>query len=42
MLESESARLRFISHSDAQTECDEDPDCVAIVKEHLTTHLHKL
>ena len=35
MLESESDTLRFVSswHSDAETECDEDPDCVAIVKE---------
>ena len=37
MLESESDTLRFVSswHSDAETECDEDPDCVAIVKERL-------
>ena len=41
MLQSESDTLRFVSswHSDAQTECDEDPDCVAIVKESLTTDL---
>ena len=41
MLESESDTLRFVSswHSDAETECDEDPGCVAIVKEGLTTDL---
>ena len=41
MLESESDTLRFVSswHSDAETECDEDPDCVAIVKERLTSDL---
>ena len=41
MLESESDTLRFVSswHSDAQTECDEAPDCVAIVQEPLTTDL---
>ena len=37
MLESESDTLRFVSswHSDAESECDADPDCVAIVKEGL-------
>ena len=41
MLESESATLRFLSSwdSDAETECDEDPGCVAIVKERLTSDL---
>ena len=35
MLESELNTLRFVSswHSEPEAECDEDPDCVAIVKE---------
>ena len=37
MLESELNTLRFVSswHSEPEAECDEDPDCVAILKECL-------
>ena len=44
MLESESDTLRFVSswHSDAESECNADPDCVAIVKERLLLIIYKL